>query len=139
MLRWVSMAPLGTPVVPPVYCRNAKHHQLDDSGAEAIVVLENFAQTLEKAIDGTRLRVVLISGAGDLLGGPRGLLVNFVLRYVRRAVPPWRLPQAVRLNRALSLGRASRRSSSRRSSRTTSAATYSATSPVTPNGFPVSR
>src|SRR5208337_1907912 len=73
--------------------------------AEAIVVLENFAQTLEKAIGGTRLRVVLVTGAGDLLGGPRGLLTNFVLRHVRRAVPPWRLQQAVRLNQALSLGR----------------------------------
>src|SRR5208337_3485501 len=73
--------------------------------AEAIVVLENFAQTLEKAIGGTRLRVVLVTGAGDLLGGPRGLLTNFVLRHIRRAVPPWRLQQAVRLNQALSLGR----------------------------------
>ena len=89
----------------PLYSPRELHHQLDDSGAEAIVVLENFAQTLEKAIDGTRLRVVLISGAGDLLGGPRGLLTNFVLRHVRRAVPPWRLKQAVRLNQALSLGR----------------------------------
>ncbi|HKN30115.1 MAG TPA: AMP-binding protein [Roseiarcus sp.] len=89
----------------PLYSPRELHHQLDDSGAEAIVVLENFAQTLEKAIDGTRLRVVLISGAGDLLGGPRSLLTNFVLRHVRRAVPPWRLPQAVRFNRALALGR----------------------------------
>ena len=89
----------------PLYSPRELRHQLEDSGAEAIVVLENFAQTLEKAIDGTRLRVVLVTGAGDLLGGPRGLLTNFVLRHVRRAVPPWRLQQAVRLNRALSLGR----------------------------------
>jgi long-chain acyl-CoA synthetase len=89
----------------PLYSPRELHHQLDDSGAEAIVVLENFAQTLEKAIDGTRLRVVLVTGAGDLLGGPRGLLTNFVLRHLRRAVPPWRLRHAVRLNRALSVGR----------------------------------
>ena len=89
----------------PLYSPRELHHQLEDSGAEAIVVLENFAQTLEKAIDGTRLRVVLISGAGDLLGGPRGLLTNFVLRHVRRAVPPWRLPHGARFNRALALGR----------------------------------
>ena len=89
----------------PLYSPRELHHQLEDSGAEAIVVLENFAQTLEKAIDGTRLRVVLVTGAGDLLGGPRGLLTNFVLRHVRRAVPPWCLQQAVRLNQALSLGR----------------------------------
>ena len=53
----------------PLYSPRELRHQLEDSGAEAIVVLENFAQTLEKAIDGTRLRVVLVTGAGDLLGG----------------------------------------------------------------------
>jgi long-chain acyl-CoA synthetase len=89
----------------PLYSPRELHHQLEDSGAEAIVVLENFAQTLEKAIGGTQLRAVVVTGAGDLLGGLRGSLTNFVLRHVRRAVPAWNLPQAVRFNRALSLGR----------------------------------
>jgi long-chain acyl-CoA synthetase len=89
----------------PLYSPRELHHQLDDSGAEAIVVLENFAQTLERAIDATQVRVVVVAAVGDLLGGPRGLLVNFVLRHVRRAVPPWRLERAVRFNQALSLGR----------------------------------
>jgi long-chain acyl-CoA synthetase len=89
----------------PLYSPRELHHQLEDSGAEAIVVLENFAQTLEKAIDATEARVVVVAAVGDLLGGPRGLLVNFALRHVRRAVPAWRLPKAVRFNRALALGR----------------------------------
>jgi len=88
----------------PLYSPRELHHQLEDSGTEAIVVVENFAQTLEKAIGGTKVRIVVVVTVGDLLGG-RGLLINFVLRHVRRAVPPWRLPQAVRFNRALALGR----------------------------------
>jgi long-chain acyl-CoA synthetase len=70
----------------------------------AIVVLENFAQTLQKAIDGTSVSAVVVTGVGDLLGGARGLLTNFVVRHVRRDVPAWRLPQAVRFRRALALG-----------------------------------
>ena len=89
----------------PLYSPRELHHQLEDSGAEAIVVLENFAQTLEKAIGGTETRVVVVTGAGDLLGAARGFAVNFALRHIRRAVPPWRLPQAVRFRRALALGR----------------------------------
>ena len=89
----------------PLYSPRELHHQLEDSGAEAIVVLENFAQTLEKAINGTAVRTVVVTGAGDLLGGLRGPLTNFALRHARRAVPPWSLPQAAPFNRALALGR----------------------------------
>jgi long-chain acyl-CoA synthetase len=89
----------------PLYSPRELHHQLEDSGAEAIVVLENFAQTLEKAINGTAVRAVVVTGAGDLLGGPRGHLTNFALRHLRRAVPAWNLPKAVRFNHALPLGR----------------------------------
>ena len=92
----------------PLYSPRELHHQLADSEAEAIVVLENFAQTLEKAIKGARVRAVIVTGAGDLLGGLRGALANFVLRHVRRAVPRWNLPQAVRFNQALALGDAER-------------------------------
>ena len=88
----------------PLYTPRELHHQLVDSGAEAIVVLENFAQTLEKAIQGTAIRAVVVTGAGDQLGLPRGPIVNFVLRHIRRAVPAWRLAQAVSFNRALALG-----------------------------------
>ena len=89
----------------PLYSPRELHHQLADSGAEAIVVVENFAQTLEKAIDGTQVRVVVVATAGDLLGGLKGRLVNFVVRRVRRAVPAWRIPRAVSFKHALSLGR----------------------------------
>ena len=88
----------------PLYSPRELKHQLADSGAEAIVVLENFANTLEKAIDGAMLKTVIITGAGDQLGGLKGVLVNSVVRHVRRAVPAFRLPQAIRFNRALALG-----------------------------------
>jgi long-chain acyl-CoA synthetase len=89
----------------PLYTPRELNHQLVDSGAEAILVLENFAATLEKAIQGTAIRVVVVTGAGDQLGVPRGPIVNLVLRHIRRAVPAWRLAQAVGFNRALALGR----------------------------------
>ncbi len=89
----------------PLYSPRELHHQLVDSGAEAIVVVENFAQTLEKAIGGTPVRAVLVTGVGDLLGGVRGVVTNFALRHIRRAVPAWRLAQALPFHRALSLGR----------------------------------
>ena len=88
----------------PLYTPRELNHQLVDSSAEAIVVLENFARTLEKAIDGTAIRAVVVTGAGDQLDFPRGPMVNFVLRHIRRAIPAWRLPRAVRFNRALGLG-----------------------------------
>jgi len=87
----------------PLYSPRELKHQLADSGAEAIVVLENFALTLEKAIEGTALKSVIVTGAGDQLG-VKGPLVNSVMRHVRRAVPAFSLPQAVRFNRALALG-----------------------------------
>ncbi|HEY3623069.1 MAG TPA: AMP-binding protein [Roseiarcus sp.] len=88
----------------PLYSPRELGQQLADSGAEAIVVLENFAGTLEKAIRGTAVKVVIVTAVGDQLGGAKGTLVNFVLRRVRRAVPAFRLPQAVRFNGALASG-----------------------------------
>ena len=78
----------------PLYSPRELKHQLADSGAEAIVVLENFAGVLEKALGGTAVRSVVITGAGDQLGGARGRIVNLVLRHVRRAIPAYRLEQA---------------------------------------------
>ena len=88
----------------PLYSARELKHQLVDSGAEAIVVLENFASTLEKAARGSALKTIIVTGVGDQLGAAKGLLVNSILRYVRRAVPSFRLPQAVRFNQALALG-----------------------------------
>ncbi len=89
----------------PLYSPRELKHQLVDSGAEAIVVLENFASTVEKSIDGaTALRTIIVTGAGDQLGGVKGALVNAAVRHVRRDVPAFRLPRAMRFNRALALG-----------------------------------
>src|SRR5208282_6849254 len=90
----------------PLYSPRELGHQLADSGAEAIVVLENFARTLEKAIGGTAVTTVVVTGVGDQLGGARGRIVNLVVRHIRRAVPAFRLERAERFNRALELGRA---------------------------------
>ena len=68
------------------------------------MVLENFARTVEKAIGGTAITAVVVTGAGDQLGGARGQIVNFVVRHVRRAVPAFRLVRTERFNRALELG-----------------------------------
>ena len=88
----------------PLYSPRELKHQLADSGAEAIVVLENFAATVEKAADGTALKFVIVTGAGDQLGEVKGALVDTAVRHVRRAVPAFHLPHAMRFNRALALG-----------------------------------
>jgi long-chain acyl-CoA synthetase len=87
----------------PLYSPRELHYQLADSGAEAIVVLENFAHTVENAVPNTAVRAVIVTGAGDQLGGARGQLVNLVVRHVRRAVPAFNL-KAERFNRVLKLG-----------------------------------
>ena len=89
----------------PLYSPRELHHQLVDSRAEAIVVLEPFAHVLEKAIEGTKIDHILVTGVGDLLGAAKGTLVNLVLRHVRKAVPAWKLPGAQRFARALAEGR----------------------------------
>src|SRR5271168_3262235 len=88
----------------PLYSPRELGHQLADSGAEAIVVLENFARTLEKAIGGTAVKAVVVTGVGDQLGVARGQIVNLVVRHIRRAVPAFRLERAERFNRTLELG-----------------------------------
>ncbi|MGC4029132.1 MAG: AMP-binding protein [Steroidobacteraceae bacterium] len=85
----------------PLYTADELRHQLADSGATAIVVLENFCNVVEKVQAETSLRHVIVTGVGDLLGFPKGALVNFVLRHVQRKVPAWRIPGAVRLTDAL--------------------------------------
>ncbi len=89
----------------PLYSSRELRHQLMDSGATAIVVLENFAHVLEKAIEDTSVRHIIVTGAGDCLGAARGPLVNFIARHVKRIVPAWRLPDAVPFKQAVTLGR----------------------------------
>jgi long-chain acyl-CoA synthetase len=80
----------------PLYTARELEHQLSDSGATAIVILENFAHVLQDALPQTQVRTVLVTGVGDLLRKPRGWLVNFVLRHVKKRVPAWKIPGALR-------------------------------------------
>jgi len=95
---------VATPVN-PLYTKRELRHQLRDSGARCIIVLDNFAATLEEIIADTAIRHVVTTGLGDLLHLPRRIATNFVVRYVRKMVRPYSLPGSVRFPRALSIGR----------------------------------
>ncbi|MGA8006427.1 MAG: long-chain-fatty-acid--CoA ligase [Burkholderiales bacterium] len=86
--------------VNPLYTARELEHQLKDSGAEAIVILENFAHTLETVLARTPLKHVVVASLGDLLGF-KGRIVNFVVRNVKKMVPAFALPKALRFNAAL--------------------------------------
>jgi long-chain acyl-CoA synthetase len=88
----------------PLYTGRELEHQLKDSGAKCIVILENFAHVLQQVLPHTELKQVLVTGIGDLLGLPRGFLVNFALRHVRKQVPAWSMPGAKTFKSALSSG-----------------------------------
>ncbi|PSO21001.1 long-chain fatty acid--CoA ligase [Bradyrhizobium sp. MOS003] len=90
--------------VNPLYTPRELEHQLKDSGAEAIIVLENFAHTVEQVIAKTQVKHVIVAAMGDLLGF-KGVIVNLVVRRVKKMVPAWSLPGAVSFNDALSAGR----------------------------------
>ena len=90
--------------VNPLYTPRELEHQLRDSGAEAIVVLENFATTVQKVIPDTMLKQVIVCSMGDLLG-LKGLIVNLVVRRVKKMVPAYSIPTAVTFNDALAAGR----------------------------------
>ncbi|GMU42271.1 MAG: long-chain-fatty-acid--CoA ligase [Xanthomonadales bacterium] len=89
----------------PMYTARELKHQLNDSGAKAIVVLENFACTLQEVLAETPVKHVITSAVGDLLGFPKSLIVNFVVKYRKKAVPPFSLPQAIQFNDALARGK----------------------------------
>jgi long-chain acyl-CoA synthetase len=91
--------------VNPLYTARELEHQLKDSGAEAVIVLENFAATLQAAIAGTPVKHVVVGTLGDLLGFPKGLIVNFVVRTVRKMIPAWSLPGHFRFNDTIAAGR----------------------------------
>jgi long-chain acyl-CoA synthetase len=91
--------------VNPLYTPRELEHQMRDSGAETIVVVENFAHTVEQVLTHTNLRHVVVTPMGEMLGGLKGTLVNFVVRRVKKLVPPWHIPGAVTLHQALSSGR----------------------------------
>jgi long-chain acyl-CoA synthetase len=88
----------------PLYTARELEHQLKDSGAKGIVILENFAATLEKCIGATQVKHVVLCAMGDQLGLLKGALVNYVVRHSRKLVPAFHLPTAVRFNDALARG-----------------------------------
>ena len=90
--------------VNPLYTPRELEHQLNDSGAETIVILENFASVLEDVIRKTRIKHVVVASIGDMLGFPKGAIVNFVVRKVKKMVPAWQLPAYTRFNDALARG-----------------------------------
>ena len=91
--------------VNPLYTARELEHQLKDSGAQAIIILENFATTLQQVIGHTSVKHVVVASMGDLLGFPKALIVNLVVRHVRKMVPAWSLPGHVKFNDAVSAGR----------------------------------
>jgi long-chain acyl-CoA synthetase len=91
--------------VNPLYTPRELAHQLEDSGAEVLVLLENFGHTAQQALAGTRVRHVVVAAMGDLHGFVKGAIVNHVVRRVRKLVPAFSLPGAVRFNEAITQGR----------------------------------
>jgi long-chain acyl-CoA synthetase len=90
--------------VNPLYTPRELEHQLKDSGSKAIVIMENFGATLQQCIASTPVKHVVLSGMGDRLGLLKGALVNYVVRNVKKMVPEFSLPGAVRFNDALDKG-----------------------------------
>ncbi|WP_295987259.1 long-chain-fatty-acid--CoA ligase [uncultured Variovorax sp.] len=90
--------------VNPLYTPRELEHQLKDSGAKAIVIMENFGTTLQQCIAGTPVKHVVLASMGDRLGFLKGALVNYVVRNVKKMVPAFSLPGAVRFNDALDKG-----------------------------------
>ncbi len=90
--------------VNPLYTPRELEHQLKDSGAKAIVIIENFANTLEQCLANTPIKHVVLCAMGDQLGLLKGALVNYVVRSVKKMVPPFNLPGAVRFNDAVAQG-----------------------------------
>ncbi|GAB4025664.1 AMP-binding protein [Spirosoma koreense] len=88
----------------PLYTPREMQHQFKDSGAKAIVILANFAANLEKILDRTDIQHVVVTQLGDLLGFPKKQLVNAVVKYVKKLVPAYHLPDAISFNEALSKG-----------------------------------
>ena len=88
----------------PLYTARELRHQLHDSGASAIIVLDNFAATLAEVMHDTPVKHVITTGLGDLVGMPKGAIVNFVVRHIKKLVPPFSIPHAVRFKHALAVG-----------------------------------
>jgi long-chain acyl-CoA synthetase len=91
--------------VNPMYTARELEHQLADSGAEAIIVLEMFANTVSQVVNRTAVKHVIVASVGDMLGGLKGFITNFVIRNVKKAVPAFKFDHYTRFNDAVSEGR----------------------------------
>lgn len=89
----------------PLYTPREMEHQFRDSGASAIVIVANFASNLEKILSKTQIKHVIVTGLGDMLGGFKGALVNFVVKNIKKMVPPYNLPGALSFKDVLRRGR----------------------------------
>lgn len=90
--------------VNPLYTPRELEHQLNDSGCTAIVIVSNFAHTLEKIVYNTPIRHVILTRMGDQLSRPKATLVDFVVKYIKRLVPKYNLPDAISFRRAIHQG-----------------------------------
>lgn len=89
----------------PLYTAAEMKHQFNDSGAKAIIILENFAHNLEPILESTAIETVITTEIGDLLGSLKKVITNFVVKKVKKMVPPFHLPNAIKFNDALSMGK----------------------------------
>lgn len=89
----------------PLYTARELKHQLKDSGARAIIVMENFASTVAAVIEDTQVEHVIITQLGDMLGFPKSLITNLVVKHVRKLVPKWQMDRTIAFNDALKQGR----------------------------------
>jgi len=94
--------------VNPLYTARELEHQLKDSGAETIIIFENSAHVLEKILSNTPVKNVLVTAIGDFLAFPKGMIVNFVLRYIKKMVPNWNISRAKDLKTIISAQKSSR-------------------------------
>ncbi|MBK8337324.1 MAG: long-chain-fatty-acid--CoA ligase [Sterolibacteriaceae bacterium] len=90
--------------VNPLYTPRELEHQLKDSGAVAIVIVENFCTTLQQVLKNTPVKTVVTTGLGDMLGFPKSAIVNFVIKHVKKMVPAWSMPEAIGFRDALTRG-----------------------------------
>jgi long-chain acyl-CoA synthetase len=88
----------------PLYTAREVEHQLNDSGATAMLLFEGSCATLQQVISRTPVKAVIVTGIGDLLGFPKGPITNFVVRHVRKMIPAWQLPGSIRFNDVISRG-----------------------------------
>lgn len=92
--------------VNPLYTPRELEHQLNDSGSEAIIILENFATTLQQVLSKTKIKHVVVTSMGDLMGGLKGMVVNFAVRHIKKMVPEFSLPTAISFKKVLADGAA---------------------------------